>query len=332
MSADVPRIRETPEDFFVDEIPLYSPSGAGDHTFVRIEKTLRTTEGVAQDLADCAGCHTRDVGYAGRKDRFAVTRQWFSVPKFDPQQFAHFEIRGVTVLESARHPHKLRTGQLRANHFAIRVRDCSQEIVRRAEDSVARIGERGLPNRFGAQRFGRRGDNAERARLILAGAPPGRDRRATRFLLSALQAEVFNEVLRLRPLPFDRVELGDVAIVMASGGLFVVEDAARDNERVARFEISPTGPIFGRRTLEPLGSPARRESAVLEALGIPAPTDWRVPKGIALRGSRRSLRVQPRDLSLRARTGDLTLDFELPAGSYATVLIEEVVGPVCSTN
>ena len=92
------------------------------------------------------------------------------------------------------------------------------------------------------------------------------------------------------------------------------------------------GPIFGRRTLEPLGSPARRESAVLEALGIPAPTDWRVPKGIQLRGSRRSLRVQPRDLSLRARTGDLTLDFELPAGSYATVLVEEVVGPVCSTN
>ena len=330
MGEELPRLRATPEDFFVDEIPLYPASGEGGHTFVRIEKSIRTTEGVARDLAKCAGCRPRDVGYAGRKDRFAVTRQWFSVPELDPAESLKFEISGAKILESARHPHKLRTGHLRGNRFKICVRGCSDEVIAHAKAAIPRIVTRGLPNRFGEQRFGRKGDNAEQARKILAGGPPGRDRRASRFLLSALQAEVFNEVLRARPLPLDRVEAGEIAMVMASGGPFVVEEVERENERVARFEISPTGPIFGSRTLAPVGPPALREAAALEALGVPASTQWNLPKGIRLKGSRRSLRVQPRDLCLEMlRSGDLTLAFELPAGSYATVLIDEVVGPVC---
>ena len=122
-------------------------------------------------------------------------------------------------------------------------------------------------------------------------------------------------------------------MVMASGGAFVVEDAEKENLRAARFEVSPTGPIFGNRTLAPRGAAAEREASVLEMLGIPDSSGWKVPKGIRLRGSRRSFRVKPERLHLKnSKTGDLTLAFELPAGSYATVLIEEVVGPVASTT
>ena len=104
-----PRLRATPEDFLVDEVAAFAPSGEGSHTFVRIEKRLRTTTEVARDLARAAGVAARDVGFAGRKDRMAVTRQWFSLPGVDPERALSFDLPGVRVLEAARHPHKLRT-------------------------------------------------------------------------------------------------------------------------------------------------------------------------------------------------------------------------------
>jgi tRNA pseudouridine13 synthase len=130
---------------------------------------------------------------------------------------------------------------------------------------------RGMTNRFGAQRFGSDARNAERGRALLEGAPGGVNRSQARFLLSALQAEVFNAVLAARPLPLDRLETGDVAWIHASGASFLVEDAQREASRASAFEISATGPSFGSRTLEPRGAPPERESAVYEKLGLPAP-------------------------------------------------------------
>jgi tRNA pseudouridine13 synthase len=319
------RIRRRPEDFRVDEVPLYPAAGSGDHTFLRVEKRLRTTEQVARALARAAGVRPRDVGYAGRKDRVAVTTQWLSVPGLDPKRALGLSLPGARVLEAVRHPHKLRTGQLRGNRFDILVHgvdaDLHVAVAGRLEDILAR----GLENRFGAQRFGRGGQNLARARRLLRGersAPRGRE---TRFLWSVLQAAVFDAVLRDRPAPPDVLLPGDVAVRHDSGGLFVVDDPAAEATRARAFEISPTGPIFGTREISPEGEVAARERAALEAHGID-PDDLPRPRGVRLRGARRPLRVRPTEASLTRCATGARLRFVLPPGSYATVLIETLLG------
>lgn len=312
----------------MDEVPAYAPCGSGDHTFVRVEKRLRTTEEVARALARAAGVRPRDVGYAGRKDRVAVTRQWLSVPALDPEDALALEWPGVRVLEAKRHGNKLRTGQLRGNRFLLVVRGVGADAARAAERRLSEMAAVGMPNRFGSQRFGRDGDNAQLGRAVLSGEASPRDRRAARFAVSALQSEVFNEVLRRRPLPLDRLERGDIAMLEGSRGWFWVEDPEVENERAARFEISPSGPIFGTKSPLPRDAVLERETAVLADLGIPAAESWRLPRGLRVRGARRPLRVRPEAPSIRHEDGRLELAFGLPSGSYATVLIEELLGEV----
>jgi tRNA pseudouridine13 synthase len=315
------RLRETPEDFRVEELPLYAPSGEGGHTFVRVEKRLRTTEEVARDLARAAGVSPRDVGYAGRKDRRAVTTQWLSVPGLDPREALALSLPGARVLEAVPHPHKLRTGQLRGNRFEISLRGVDDESAARAARMASQLLRSGLPNRFGAQRFGRDGRNDRLAVALLRGERTRAGRREQRFLLSALQARVFNAALDERALPPHRLETGDLAVRHDSGGLFVVEDLARETPRAEAFEISPTGPIFGTRMPEAADPVAGRERALLERFGV-APASLRPPRGVRLRGARRPLRV-PIGEWQSTRAGDvLQLRFALPAGSYASVLIE----------
>ncbi len=320
----MPWLRNAPEDFRVDELPLYDAAGEGGHTFVRVEKRERTTEQVARDLARAAGVAARDVGYAGRKDRIAVATQWFSVPGLECAAALRLALPGARVLEAAAHPHKLRTGHLRGNRFRILVRGVEAAACDEAERRLERLVRRGMPNRFGAQRFGRDGDNADLGARVLRGETAPRDRRAARFAVSALQAEVFNTLLAERVAALDRIELGDVAVVHRSGGLFVVEDALREAPRAEAFEISATGPIFGTRVRQPSGAVAARERAALEARGIDL-ENLRPPRGIRLRGARRALRVQPAAVGVERVSEGLRLDFTLPPGSYATVLVAELI-------
>lgn len=317
-----PRLRERPEDFFVEEISLYPASGSGEHTFLWIEKCLRTTEEVARELARRAGVKARDVGYAGRKDRRALTRQWFSVPRVDPAEAASWPLEGASVLEAIRHPHKLRVGQLRGNRFDLLVAGVAADALSEARARLDAILRTGMRNAYGAQRYGRYGDNSAEARAVLRGEGRRRDRRHERFLLSALQSEIFDAVLAAHPGPLDAVEVGDVAQVIASGGLFVVEDLLRESPRAKAFEISATGPMIGERAVVPSGEPADREEAVLEHFGaaelLPALARHRV------RGTRRALRAKIEDASLEAEERGVRLRFTLPRGSYATVLVEEV--------
>jgi tRNA pseudouridine13 synthase len=315
------RIAASPEDFVVDEEPLYPATGEGGHTFVRIEKRGRNTEEVARALARFAGVRPGDVGYAGRKDRVAVARQWLSVPALAPERALAFEGDGFRALEAVRHPHKLRTGQLRANRFELVVRELAAQQVEAAGERLAALAERGFANRFGAQRFGREGRNADAARALLERGEAGRDRRAARFLLSALQAEVWNACLDARPLPLDAVEAGEVAYLHESGASFVVEDAAADSARASRFELSAAGPLFGTKLLPAAGDPGRRERAVFAAHGIPE--TLRLPPGVRLRGARRPFRARPEDArSEPLGEGAVRLAFRLPPGSYATVLVD----------
>lgn len=321
------RIAASPEDFVVDEQPLYPAAGEGAHTFVRVEKRLCNTEQVARALAKLAGVRPGEVGYAGRKDRVAVARQWLSVPGLDPTRALDLAGEGFRVLEALRHPHKLRTGQLRGNRFELVVRELAPEQVEGAPARLAALALRGLPNRFGAQRFGRGGRNPDAARALLERGEAGRDRRAARFLLSALQAEVFNAWLDARPLPLDAIEAGEIAFLHASGASFVVEDAAREGPRAARFEISAAGPIFGTRLLAAAGAPGARERALFAAHGIPE--TLRLPPGLRARGARRPARVRPEAARCeRAGPDAVRLVFTLPPGSYATVLVDALfAGP-----
>jgi tRNA pseudouridine13 synthase len=325
------RLRSEPEDFRVDEIPLYAPAGEGGHTFVRIQKRLRTTEELARDLARAAGARPADVGYAGRKDRVAVTTQWFSVPGLAPEAALALALPGASVIEAQRHPHKLRTGQLAGNRFEIVAREVAAESLRDAPARCERWLREGLANRFGAQRFGWGGGNLEQAQRLLRGERTPADRRHARFLVSALQAAAFNAVLAERPLPLGELEPGDVAMLHASGGQFVVEDLAREAPRAAAFEISATGPIFGTRVIEPTGAVALRERAALAALGVDL-SAFTPPPGIRLRGARRALRVRPEALEIAVVGDTLRLRFTLPAGSYASVALEELLGPQAGSD
>lgn len=323
-------LRSQPEDFRVVEEPLYPPSGQGKHTFLFVEKRGRTTEEVARDLARVAGVSSREIGYAGRKDRHAVTRQWFSLPDIEPARALDFELRSARVLEASRHEHKLKTGHLRANHFEIVLRGGDPAGLERARTRAIEIESRGLPNRYGSQRFGRDGENVARAREILETGRAPRDRRAGRFLISALQSEVFNAMLDDRGDSYDTVELGDLARVEESGGLFWVDDVERDRARAAAFEISATGPIFGTKVRAPREVAGEREARLFARFGLPAPGELRLPRGIRARGTRRPLRVRPVDLRIEQAVDGpgLTLACSLPSGSYVTVLIEALVGPV----
>jgi tRNA pseudouridine13 synthase len=199
-------------------------------------------------------------------------------------------------------------------------------LTERADELV----RRGMPNRFGEQRFGRSGDNAEVARALLSGRLPPRDRRNARFLLSALQAEVFNAVLDERSASYDDVLLGDLARVEESGGLFWVDDLERERPRARRFEISATGPIFGTKVRSPRDEVAALEARVFAHHGIPADGSLVLPRGLRAPGTRRPLRVRPEALELAplADGPGLRLGCRLPAGAYVTVLVECLVGTV----
>ncbi|MCW5801923.1 MAG: tRNA pseudouridine(13) synthase TruD, partial [Deltaproteobacteria bacterium] len=247
-------LRARAEDFVVDEVPAYPPSGAGDHVFARIEKRDHATPFAVKLIAAALGVQARDIGTAGLKDRRAVTTQWISLPPpVTPDAVAALALEGIRVLEVARHNHKLRTGHLRANRFRLRVRGVTDGAAERARAILVRLAEApGAPNFYGEQRFGRAGDNAARGRAILLGER-SRDRSRDRFFVSSLQAELFNAWLtaRLADDLYRTALPGDVMHKRprdgAPGGMFDCADAAAETARLAAGEIVPTGPMFGDR-------------------------------------------------------------------------------------
>lgn len=324
MEKIVPRIRAHPEDFIVEEIPLYPHLGYGPHTYLLVEKRLCTTDSVARTLARAAGVAPREVGFAGRKDRVAVARQWFSIPDFDPARARGLDLAGAQVLKTVRHPEKLRVGQLLGNRFHMVVREVDDAAARQAEEILLTLTRRGMPNRFGNQRFGWEGANVARGSEILRSQRILGDRRHALLMLSALQSAVFNRVLARRSTLLDRLLPGDVAFFHETGTQFLVEDPEAEATRVATFEISPTGPIFGTKMKLPRGEVAALENEVMAEFDLPELQKLTVPQGVRLHGGRRPLRVQPKGVRSARGDGTFQLEFELPAGSYATVLLEEV--------
>ncbi len=287
-----------------------------------VEKRGTTTVAVADALAALSGVDRRDVGFAGRKDRHAVTRQWFSVPGLDPAVANGRELDGFRVLEARRHPHKLGLGQLSGNRFRLVVRELDETSSSAAVERLAEIERCGIENRFGLQRFGREGANAESGAAILRGDKVPGSKRHRRFLVSAWQSAVFNEGLARRPVGVAELLAGDVAVVHSSGGQFLVEDPEVEAPRARSFEISPTGPIHGEKMKRPAGIVADLERDVLSEWNLSEETVYASLRALRLFGTRRALRVLPTEISAECRDGAIELRFVLPAGSFATVLLD----------
>jgi len=331
VTADLPGsggvLKASPEDFRVDEIPAYPPQGTGPHLWLRVEKRDRTTRDVIRALAATLGVPDREVGCAGLKDRAAVTTQWLSLPLSRDPDPAALQGDGYRVLEASRHQNKLRTGHLRGNRFGVAVRGGD---IARARACADALGLRGLPNFFGAQRFGAAGDNAEIGRRLLRGEladaavrRASRDRFLRRLTLSAWQSRLFNAWLaeRLADGLFATALAGDVLKKLDSGGLFVCEDPATDTARVAAFEVAPAGPMFGHKLALARGEPLRREERLLAAEGIGAADLAR--GGGETEGTRRAARIRVA-IELEPLDGGYRATFELPKGSYATVVMGEL--------
>jgi len=324
-------VRVSEEDFRVEELPLYEPSGEGSHLYLTVEKVGRTTPEVARELALALEVRERDVGYAGLKDKRAIAVQRFSVPASGRADEIARRAPGLAgagwrVTAVALHGNKLRPGHLRGNLFRIVVRGIAPGALERADRIRAELQARGAPNLYGPQRFGRRGDNASLGAAVLRRDASPKDRFLRRLALSALQAELFNRCLaaRLRDGLFERAIDGDVLRKRQTGGLFVSEDAAADTARVASGEIDPAGPLPGHSLFAARGEALGREQVVLLEAGI----DERsfAVGGNEMQGARRPYRVPVEDLRLDAAGGDaLVLGFSLPKGSYAACVLREVM-------
>lgn len=319
------QFKASPEDFVVEELPAYEPNGEAlaEHLFLWVEKRGRSTQEVAKALARHCGMQERDVSWAGLKDRQAVTRQYLCAPaRYVEPKLATFAMEGVTVLRSARHRNKLKSGHLAGNRFTLTLRGVEKPEV--AKEALALLQRHGVPNYFGEQRFGLGGDNAKKGRAILDAGGRHRDRFERKLFLSAYQSDLFNRVLaeRVTRGELTRALKGDVLKKHETGGEFVCADPTVDQPRVEAFEVSATGPLFGPEMRAPTDEALARETAVLEAEGITASLFER--GGDETRGTRRLMRI-PFVLESAEGASELVLRFTLPAGSYATVVLRELL-------
>ncbi len=387
------RIKGDYTDFYVEELPLYPAAGEGTHTYFLLEKAGLTTIQAVHDLARALGVKRREIGFAGQKDARAVTRQWMSVEHVPPEVVAALALPRMRICEVTRHRNKLRLGHLRGNRFVIKVRSTETERCGELAQALEQLAARGVPNYFGAQRFGYRGDTWRIGRALLDGdweaaldlmlgrptdedhgdirrarklydrgqfaaaarfwpvmfhterraltalARSGGKRRAalrvidrsTRdFYLAAYQSHLFNRVVAARlPWGLGNVRLGDLAWRHANGAVFRVADPALEQPRADRFEISPTGPLFGHRMTEPGGEPAELESRVLGEEGLRREAFQAGP--LRVKGGRRPLRfpIREAEATLAADEGGpyLELRFVLPRGCYATSVLRELFVP-----
>lgn len=324
--------RSRPEDFVVDELPAYAARGQGEHLFVTFRKVGLGTPDAVTAIARALEVDARGAGWAGMKDRHAVTTQTASFPFPIARPFeaavAALAIPGVTVIEAARHDNKLKPGHLVGNRFTITLRGLEGDDLERGRAALEAIGRTGVPNEFGPQRFGRDGSNPARTLAWLAGRERGpRDKRQQRLLFSALQSLWFNQVLARRETEgtWATILPGDLAKKHDSGGLFAVPlDGPELEDARARGEagsISPTGPMFGAKMRWPEGAPRAVEEAVLAAaLGDASLLEAHRHLG---EGTRRSLRLEVSGLEVAPLVGGggLTVSFVLPKGGYATTVL-----------
>ncbi len=319
-------IRQQPADFVVEEIPGFEPEGDGDHVFLTIRKTGMTTPQVVNRLKDFTGVHPREIGYAGLKDKHAVTTQPFSVNMAGRPEPDWRDLNSDTleVLEVKRHRRKLKRGVLKGNRFILRVTSLvgdSQQL----EATLQQIALNGVPNFFGEQRFGREQSNLENAWRLFNDRSFRVDRQERGMLFSAVRSMVFNALLaeRVKQGNWQLLLPGEVINLDGTERHFLepVDDTLL--RRATEMDVHGTGPLPGKssRALEPVDRAGELERSILDRYG-----DWVKPlTERGLEHARRPLRVAVRDLIWQIDSDALTLSFSLSSGAYATTVLRELV-------
>ena len=292
--------RTEPEDFQVDENLGFAPIGEGEHIYLHIWKRGENTAWVAEKIAELAHVVPMDVGYCGRKDRHAVTTQWFSVylPKkeFEPD-WAALNSDSIKILSASRHQHKLRRGDHQTNRFIIRLRDLVVADKNSFEQKIAAVLNQGVPNYYGEQRFGRNANNLPEAQAILVDGKRIRDKQKRGLMLSAARSYLFNQILSAR--------------VLANNWQIVLSGEPGD---------VPTAPLWGRGR-----SAAKDETLAIEADALEPWAAWRDGlEHAGLSQERRSLILKPELSSWRWIDQDLELSFTLGSGEFATTILREL--------
>ena len=350
-------IKEHPEDFIVEEIPLYEPSGSGEHVYFSVRKTNLSHDALLYLFARTLNVSTRAIGYAGRKDLYATTTQVLSAHlPFDVE--IPNDLGNVELLWQSRHTNKLRLGHLLGNRFKIRIRGVDTEDVRFIQDRMVRLSTEGMPNAFGPQRFGNRKNNHHLGKALLmeewdqmiellAGGDEVLAQRVAqrrsrgaiakplrKLWVNALQSTIFNCVLeqRIAEATWNTPLIGDLICKHGARGR-TFEATAEDidsvefQSRVTSIVSSPTGPMWGKKMRKPAGDVFDMELAVLNSFGL-TQTLFATTKQYGM-GARRPLRVPVDNTEVTVGSDErgcfVLAQFDLPAGSYATTLIESLL-------
>lgn len=324
--------RGRPEDFVVEELPAYLPCGEGEHLYLRVEKRELSTHAVVRGLCQRFRLRESDVGYAGRKDERAVSRQWLSVPARALQdeagafRIAEVEALGVRVLEHARHKNKLRLGHLRGNAFTVRLTLEPGALDEAALGARLSEVEQGIPNQFGAQRFGPRDESLRQAERFLERHQRARSRKET-FWVSVVQSAIFNAWLgdRVADGSWRTPQDGDILWKLPGLAPFECTDPAADAPRAAAREVVVTGPLHGAAMRSAQREALTRESRSLQRLGVDLSALTAHPAFDT--GARRAACLWPTEIAAEPAEGGLSLRFSLTKGAFASVVLRAVFGP-----
>lgn len=322
-------IRAEPEDFQVEERPLYLPSGEGEHLYVRITKRGLSTPDLVGKLADTLGVKRMHIGVAGLKDARAITSQMVSLLGATPELLARLqcEPRILKIEVLGRHRHRLRTGHHAGNGFRLTIRGVSTQAAGIVPSVLDELVRRGVPNYFGPQRQGRDGANYQIGLALLTDparrATMGKSKRL--WYLHTAQSHLFNRIVARRVASLDRLVPGDWAVKHVNGACFQVVDVAAEQPRVERFEISPTGILFGSRAPWATDEAGTIEREAAAGYGMTPESLNQAGTACRFRGERRPLRIPLQELEWGIDGDRLTLSFLLPAGAYATSVLRELM-------
>ena len=315
------QIRQSASDFEVTEILDYELSGDGEHDYLWLEKKDANTAWVAGKLARHAGIRDLDVGFAGMKDRHALTRQWFSVrrPSAAGTDWNSFDLPDVRILKESRHDRKLKRGAHSGNKFRIALRNVSapEALI---NERLERVRASGVPNYFGPQRFGRAGLNLQLASELFAGKRLSRGKRS--IALSAARSFLFNHILqqRVQDGSWNCLIWGECACLDGSNSIFVIEELDRElHKRCEEMDVHPGGALWGK------GEAACRGAILsLEQAAVAPFSEYREGLESTMEQSRRALRLAVRDLTWQMEAQTLWLDCRLTRGGYATAVLREI--------
>ncbi|MDC8833099.1 tRNA pseudouridine(13) synthase TruD [Alteromonas gilva] len=323
-------------DFKVREHLGYKLTGEGEHIYIELEKAGLNTAYVAEQLASFCKLPLRQVTYAGRKDKYAVTQQWFGIHLPGKAEFdwSGFTLAGTRILHTQRHNKKLRTGQLKGNTFTITLREVSdpEQVIER----LHRAADEGVPNYFGSQRFGvqrisEQGETSRGGNLLLAermlNGEVIKNRNKRSMALSALRSWLFNDMLsaRISAGLLTTVNTGDVVNLSGSNSIFVAEeDCSELNRRLQERDLSTTVPLWGDGKLDSLGQALAFEQELAEQYS--ALTAYLASQ--RLTQDRRAAIIWPQQLECDRQGDTLIVSFFLPPGCFATSVLRECLNTI----